>query len=69
MFPTMSPSPWEGRPEAGEGELTFTIAVGTSPSPRFARPSQREGDECPLSRAQPWNALLLRLRLASAFEL
>ncbi len=28
----------------GEGELNGAIANGTSPSPRFARPSQREGD-------------------------
>ena len=41
-----SPSLGEGRPEAGEGELNWTIALGTSPSPRFARPSQREGVSC-----------------------
>ena len=39
-----SPSRWEGRPKAGEGELIYTSVSRTSPSPRFARPSQREGD-------------------------
>ena len=27
----------------GEGELTCALVVGTSPPPRYARPSQREG--------------------------
>ncbi len=31
--------------KAREGELNCAIAVGTSPSPRFARPSQREQRE------------------------
>jgi hypothetical protein len=39
-----SPSHWDCRPRAGEGEVNCTIAAGTSPSPRFARPFQREGD-------------------------
>ena len=50
-----SPSLREGRPQAGEGELICANANRTLPSPRFARPSQREGDQ---TRASQTTSLL-----------
>lgn len=40
--PYSSPSQWEGRPGSGPGGLG--AGFHARPSPRFARPSQREGE-------------------------
>ena len=34
-----TPSHWEGRPKAGEGELNCTIAAYSPPTPRFPHAS------------------------------
>ena len=58
VFQSKSPSLGEGRPKAGEGELTCAFTLPTSPSPRFARPSQRAGDNDGWPRSASWSANL-----------